>query len=92
MQIMGPRWTPEIIRALLAGTSRFGEIRHAVPGLSDRMLSERLRTLEAEGLVSRSVVPARPPRVDYHLTDKGKALASVVAEVARWADTWLTDT
>lgn len=89
MQIMGPRWTSEIVRSLLAGASRFCEIREVIPGLSDRMLAERLRSLEGEGLVIRSVLPERPPTVRYELSDKGGALAAVIGEVAAWADDWI---
>jgi DNA-binding HxlR family transcriptional regulator len=60
-----------------------------VPGLSDRLLSERLKELEAEGIVTRSVVPSTPVRVDYALTAKGLALSEVIVAVSTWADTWL---
>lgn len=88
MEIIGRRWTGAIIRSMLAGASRYSEIVAAVPGLSDRLLSERLKELEAEGIVVRSVTPSTPVRIDYTLTDKGRALASVVREVANWAAQW----
>lgn len=89
MEILGGRWTNEIVRALLGGASRFSEFTAAIPGLSDRLLSERLKSLEAEGLVIRTVVPDKPVRVEYQLTDKGRDLADVVQALARWAETWV---
>ncbi|HEX2058950.1 MAG TPA: helix-turn-helix domain-containing protein [Actinomycetota bacterium] len=88
MEIIGRRWTGAIIRSMLAGASRYSEIVAAVPGLSDRLLSERLKELEAEGIVERCVTPSTPVRVDYRLTEKGQALASVVHAVADWAGRW----
>lgn len=88
MEIIGRRWTGAIIRSMLAGASRYSEIVAAVPGLSDRLLSERLKELENEGIVARSVTPSTPVRIDYTLTEKGLALASVVREVASWAERW----
>ena len=88
MEIIGRRWTGAIIRSMLAGAGRYSEIVAAVPGLSDRLLSERLKELENEGIVARSVTPSTPVRIDYTLTEKGRALASVVREVATWAERW----
>lgn len=88
IEIIGRRWTGAVVRALLAGSTRFSEILAAVPGLSDRLLSERLKELENEGIVQRAVTPSTPVRIEYSLTEKGRALAAVVREVATWADTW----
>lgn len=88
IELIGARWTGAIIRAILAGVSRFSELTAAVPGLSDRMLAERLRELEAEGIVRRDVVPDMPVRVEYHLTDKGRALSGIVGAVANWIEDW----
>lgn len=88
IEIVGRRWTGAIIRSMLAGAGRFGEIAHAVPGLSDRLLSERLKQLEQEGIVERVVKPTTPVRIDYVLTQKGRDLAGVVRAVADWAETW----
>lgn len=90
-EIVGRRWTGEIIRALLAGKTRFSEITAVIPGLSDRLLAERLRELEVEGIVERSVFPATPVRVHYALTCKGQALASVVDALSAWAHDWLVE-
>lgn len=89
IEIIGRRWSGTIIRALLAGGTRFGEIRGTIPGLSDRLLSERLKELEAEGIVERTIEASTPVRIEYHLTEKGQALADVVAATSDWADTWL---
>lgn len=73
---------------MLAGSTRFGEILQTVPGLSDRLLSERLKELEAEGIVERTVVPETPVQVIYRLTEKGRDLATVVRAVSQWAEAW----
>lgn len=91
VELIGRRWTGAIMRALLTDVKRFNDLAAAVPGLSDRMLAERLKELEAEGLVVRSVIPATPVRVEYCLTEKGRALESVVRAVARWAEAWAPD-
>lgn len=89
VEIVGRRWTGEILRALLAGKTRFSEITTAVPGLSDRLLAERLKELEAEGIVTRTVLPYMPVRVEYQLTRKGQALHPVVQALSAWAEQWL---
>jgi DNA-binding HxlR family transcriptional regulator len=87
--LIGRRWTGAILRAQLSGATRFGDLAAAIPGLSDRLLSERLKELEAEGLVRRQVFPTTPVRIEYQLTDKGRALATVVAAISTWAHDWL---
>src|SRR5574341_2104584 len=89
VELIGRRWTGAILRALLVGVCRFSDLTETIPGLSDRMLSERLKELEAEGVVVRSVIPETPVRVEYHLTEKGRSLSSVIEAVAGWADAWL---
>jgi DNA-binding HxlR family transcriptional regulator len=88
ISILGKRWTALILRALLAGSSRFNSISAYVPGLSDRLLSERLKELEAEGIVTRVVYPETPVRIEYTLTDKGEELRDIVCVVQLWADRW----
>jgi len=88
VELIGRRWTGAILRALLSGVSRFSELCDTVPGLSDRMLAERLKELEAEGIVLRTVVPDTPVRVEYSLTDKGRDLEVVMQAVAGWAERW----
>jgi DNA-binding HxlR family transcriptional regulator len=89
IELIGRRWTGAILRAMLSGEARFSDIAAAVPGLSDRLLSERLKELEAEGIVRRTVVPSTPVRIDYALTDKGLALNEVIVAVSDWAEHWL---
>ena len=76
---------------MFSGHSRFSDIAGVVPGLSDRLLSERLKELESEGVVERRVYPETPVRIEYVLTDKGRALQEVIAAVSEWAETWVTD-
>lgn len=90
MEIVGRRWTGAIVRALLAGDVRFGEVRTTIPGISDRLLSQRLKELEIEGVVKRQVFDKTPVRIEYRLTEKGEALALVVQAVSAWAEEWLT--
>lgn len=89
VELVGRRWTGSILRVLLSGHARYHELRTAIPDLSDRMLSERLRELEAEGIVSRSVIPESPVRVEYALTEKGRALENAIVAIAEWAEKWL---
>ena len=91
VELIGRRWTGAILRALLAGKTTYAEIRLAVPRLSDTMLSERLRELQREGIVERTVIPDARRTVEYRLTDKGQALEAVVAELSRWAEEWIED-
>ena len=90
-EIIGKRWTGAVIRALISGHTRFSDIAHTVPGVSDRLLSERLKELEAEGIVKRTVTDSHPVRVDYSLTEMGRALIPVVQAVAAWAETYLPE-
>ena len=89
VELIGRRWTGAILQGLLGGATRFTEIAATVPGLSDRLLSERLRELEAEEIVTRTVIPDVPVRVEYRLTEKGRALTPVLAAIAAWAQEWI---
>lgn len=89
VELIGRRWTGAIVYVLLAGRARFSELRAAIPDITDRMLSERLRELEREGVVEREVVPEAPVRVEYFLTGKGRALAAAVDAIGRWAHEWM---
>ena len=90
IELLGRRWVGAILRVLGNGTRRFNEIGTAVPGLSDRLLSERLRELETAGLVSRDVDPhERPPRITYTLTDAGRSLEDVIEAIGAWAERWV---
>ncbi len=90
IDVLGRRWMGLILRVLLTGPHRFNEILSVIPGLSDPILSQRLRELEAEGLVTRRVLPNSPIRVEYELTEAGRALERVVKEISAWAATWMT--
>ncbi len=89
MEIIARPWTPQIVRAMLAGTTRFSAFTAAIPGLSDRLLSERLKALEAEDVVVRSVVGDRPVRIEYELTEKGRALGAAIEALSEWAEIWV---
>ena len=91
IELIGKRWTGAIVSALTEGPLRFGELAKAVPGLSDRLLSQRLRELEDEGLVERAVEQGTPVRVTYSLTDKGADLRPAIAELQAWARRWRTE-
>jgi DNA-binding HxlR family transcriptional regulator len=90
VELIGRRWTGAIIAVLLEGEPmRFSEIAAAVPQLSDRLLSERMKELEARGVVERHVEPGPPVRVTYTLTDMGRSLAPAVDALHVWARRWL---
>lgn len=90
VELIGRRWTGAILAVLIEGeTMRFSEICAAVPQLSDRLLSERMKELEARGMVERRVVEAAPVRVQYTITEMGRALGPTLAELQGWAQRWL---
>src|SRR5256885_2447679 len=89
IELVGKRWTGAILLVLMDGPLRFSEIRQLVPDLSDRLLSERLKELEAEDIVERNVLDGAPVRVEYGLTNKGMALEPAVRALKSWANAWL---
>ncbi|GCE26849.1 putative HTH-type transcriptional regulator YvaP [Dictyobacter alpinus] len=89
VQVICKRWTGLLLDALMEGPRRFGELTSLVEGLSDRVLSDRLRELETEGIVKRVVYPQIPVRVEYQLTDKGYALKPVTDAIHSWAEGWI---
>ncbi len=89
--IIGRRWSGEVLRVLLDGATHFNEIGRAIPGISDRMVSERLKEFEAEGIVSRQVLPTTPVRVEYRLTEMGEGLRPVLDGLWAWARTWVEE-
>ena len=89
VELVGKRWTGAILLVLLDGPLRFCEIRHAVPDLSDRLLSERLKELEAEAIVERRVYDESPVRVEYSLTPKGRALEPALRALKSWSHSYL---
>jgi Predicted transcriptional regulators len=88
VELVGKRWSGAILSTLTEGPCRFGELVHGVPGMSDRLLSQRLRELEAEGLIERKVEPGAPVRVSYSLTIKGADLDPALRELRVWGQRW----
>lgn len=88
IELIGRRWSGAILFALGDGPLRFAEIASAVPKMSDRLLSQRLKELESEGLLERSVEAGSPVRVTYALTPKGSALGPTISELRNWARSW----
>jgi DNA-binding HxlR family transcriptional regulator len=89
IELIGRRWSGAILQVMRGGVVRFSDLAAAIPGLSDRMLSERLKELEAELLVERRVIPETPVRVEYRLTPRGEALGTVLDALTSWAHDWL---
>jgi DNA-binding HxlR family transcriptional regulator len=88
IELIGKRWTGAILLVLMDGPCHFSQIRALVPEISDRLLSERLKELEAEAIVERRVIDGAPVRVEYSLTSKGQALEPVVHKLKAWAHEW----
>ncbi len=88
-ELLGKRWTGLIIRTLLNGQKRFSDISSAIPNMSARMLTERFKELESHGIVTRTVYPETPVRIEYELTEKGKDLSTVMDEIQKWAEKWI---
>jgi DNA-binding HxlR family transcriptional regulator len=89
--LIGDRWTPLIVRDLAPGCRRFGELQRSLDGISPKTLSDRLRRLEEAEVVSRACFAEMPPRVEYQLTDKGRALLTVVESMRDFGITWLSE-
>jgi len=90
MRILSQRWTGLIIYQLLNGSQRFCAIESSI-GISGRLLSERLKDLEQQGIVRREVFPETPVRIEYSLTEKGKALTPLMKEIETWSQTWIKE-
>ncbi len=89
VEIIAKRWTTLILKVLMDGPCRFNELAERVDAVSDRVLSERLKELEAEGIVVRRVIHTSPPRVEYDLTEKGRALNPVLDAIEHWSHEWI---
>ncbi|CAH8771674.1 winged helix-turn-helix transcriptional regulator [Paenibacillus dendritiformis] len=89
--VLGKRWNGLLIQVLLSGPKRFKDISALIPAMSDKMLSERMKDLEAAGIVVRNVYPETPVRIEYELTDKGLALQPVMEAIQHWAETWVSE-
>ncbi|CAI7725278.1 winged helix-turn-helix transcriptional regulator [Bacillus altitudinis] len=90
VELLSKRWVALIVFQLLSGSQRFSEIEAALTNLSGRVLSERLKELEAAGIVKRDVFAETPVRIEYSLTDMGRSLAPVFEEIAKWSSEWIT--
>ena len=91
VSLLSKRWTSLIVKVLLDGPARFNELADKLQVVGDRVLAERLRELEAEGIITRYVYPTSPVRVEYRLTDKGQDLAPVVESIEGWSHRWLPE-
>lgn len=91
VELLSKRWVAFIIYQLMSGPQRFSDIEHGLPNLSGKVLSDRLKELEAEGLIRRDVYPEMPVRIEYSLTEKGRALSPLFTDIGSWANQWMTD-
>lgn len=87
LQVVGGKWKPVILFCVANGVDRFGAMRRAIPGITKQMLTQQLRELEADGVLSRTVHAEVPPRVDYALTDRGRTLLPVIDAMRAWGAT-----
>lgn len=90
-RIVSGKWTLLVLRDLESGPKRFTELERSLSGISPRTLSQRLRVLEAEGIIARTAYSETPPRVDYELTPKGSALMPIVSAMRIWGEEWGTE-
>jgi DNA-binding HxlR family transcriptional regulator len=86
---LGKRWNGLIIQGLMSGPKRFKDISKLIPSMSDKMLSERMKDLELEGIIVRHVYPETPVRIEYELTKKGRGLQPVMEQIQHWAESWI---
>ena len=89
VELIGRRWSGAVIRLLVEGRLRYSDLKTAIPDISDRMLSERLKELEGAGIVRRLVSTQAPVRVEYELTEKGRALEAPLCALSEWASEWI---
>lgn len=88
LRIIGGKWTLLVLRDLFTGKKRFGELMTSLGGVSPKTLSERLKELEGEGIITKTVYPEVPPRVEYALTAKGQSLHDILEAMRQWGDRW----
>lgn len=86
LEIIGSKWTTLLLHNLFDSAKRFGQLQHAMAGISSKTLSERLKTLEKEKIISKKIFAEVPPHVEYSLTAKGKSLEKVFVTMARWGE------
>ncbi|WP_041613603.1 winged helix-turn-helix transcriptional regulator [Paenibacillus sp. JDR-2] len=87
--ILGKKWTGLIIRVMLGGPKRFKEIKEQIPEMSDKMLTDRMKELESQSIVKRTVYPEMPVRIEYELTPKGRELQPVIESIQNWGEHWM---
>lgn len=92
LRVIGGRWKVLILRELFGGTQRFSALNRALPGITQKMLTQQLRELEQDGIVHRQVYQQVPPRVEYSLTSLGKTLYPVLKSMHEWGETFLSST
>ena len=92
LRILGGKWKLSILCALLDGTKRFSELRRLNPGITQRMLTNQLRELEADLVVTRKIYAEVPPKVEYSLAEVGKNLQPILQQLEEWGRTYLLDT
>lgn len=88
VELIGNKWKLLIIRNLLVGTFRFGELRKGIPGISQKVLTDNLRALENDGLITRTVYPEVPPRVEYSLSELGNTLRPLFKSMEEWGNSY----
>ncbi|MEK4064773.1 MULTISPECIES: winged helix-turn-helix transcriptional regulator [Paenibacillus] len=89
VDVLSKRWVALIVFVLMNGPRRFGEIESCLSNLSGKVLSDRLKEMENEGIITRTVYPEMPVRIEYSLTDKGTALAPILGEISNWSTEWI---
>lgn len=89
IELLSKRWTTLIVYTLLQGPRRFVDIENTLPNLSGKVLSDRLKELEEEGILTRTVYPEKPVRIEYCLTEKGHALLPLMNNIQDWATCWI---
>ena len=90
LSVIGGKWKPILLFCIANEVDRFGALQRAVPGITKQMLTKQLRELEADGLITRTVFPVVPPRVDYALSDKGRSILPVIDAMRQWGETHAT--
>ncbi|MFS0727212.1 winged helix-turn-helix transcriptional regulator [Paenibacillus sp. 1P07SE] len=88
-EILCKKWTGLIIRVLLDGPKRFKEMKEQIPDMSDKMLTDRMKELEAMDIVKRTVYPEMPVRIEYELTEKGRGLEPIIQSIQGWGEHWM---
>ena len=87
-ELVGKRWVPQLVHAMRQGPRRFSDLTDGIQSISDHVLSQRLKELELEGIVIRTVTPSTPVCIRYGLTERGEDLARVMSELQGWAERW----